>query len=148
MTTTRLLTAVLTAALALTAAPLTAAPLASATTPSAAPKPPKHRHLNLTNQDNRQSLAVHKGDEITVRLSGERTPNSTWSWTVPTAADGTVLRRGAVGTAPNGDTTAVFHAQADGTTTLDSQLRCVADQPGHVCSQAVVPWQTTVRVRR
>ncbi|MEU3355096.1 hypothetical protein [Streptomyces sp. NPDC037389] len=143
MTRTRLLAAALTAALA-----LTAAPLASAMTPSAAPKPPKHRHLSLTNQDNRQSLAVHKGDEITVRLSGERTPDSTWTWSVPTAADGAVLRRGAVGTAPNGDTTAVFHAQADGTTTLDSRLRCVADQPGHVCSQAVVPWQATVRVRR
>ncbi|MFF4160234.1 hypothetical protein [Streptomyces sp. NPDC001678] len=143
MTTTRLLTAALTAALA-----LTTAPLASATTPSAAPKPPKQRHLRITNQDNRQSFTVHKGDEITVRLSGERTPGSTWAWSVPTAADGAVLRRGGAGTAPNGDTTAVFHAQADGTTTLDSQLRCVANEPGHACSQAVVPWQTTVRVRR
>ncbi|MCC3775956.1 hypothetical protein [Streptomyces sp. UNOB3_S3] len=143
MTMTRLLTAALAAALA-----LTAAPPASATASSAAPKPPKQRHLRLANQDNRQSFTVHKGDEITVRLSGERKPDSAWVWSVPTAADGAVLRRAAAGTDPNGDTTAVFHALADGTTTLDSRLRCVADQPGHVCSQAVVPWQTTVRVRR
>ncbi|MFB7502024.1 hypothetical protein [Streptomyces broussonetiae] len=91
---------------------------------------------------------MHKGEEITVRLSGEQTESSTWAWSAPTAANGTVLRRDEARTLPNGDATAVFHARADGTTTLDSQFRCGPRKPGQVCSHVVVPWQATLKVRK
>ncbi|OLZ69510.1 hypothetical protein AV521_18555 [Streptomyces sp. IMTB 2501] len=133
------MTAALAAALTLVAAPLAA----SAATPSVAPK-----HRELSNKDNRSSLTVHKGDEITVRLSGEKNNNSTWGWSVPTAANGTVLHRDTARTAPNGDATGVFHARADGTTTLDSQFRCISRTDGEACSHVVISWQVTVTVRR
>ncbi|WP_171168913.1 hypothetical protein [Streptomyces sp. I05A-00742] len=133
MKSVRLMTAALAAVLALTTP-----------TALAAPKAPKR--LELSNKHNRQSFTVHKGADITVRLSGTQTDNSTWAWSVPTSAVGTVLRREATGRAANGDVTAVFRAVADGTTTLDSQLRCAPRKPGHACSQAVVPWQATVKV--
>ncbi|WP_042418745.1 hypothetical protein [Streptacidiphilus anmyonensis] len=110
---------------------------------SAAPK-----HLHLANRDDRQSLTVHKGDEITVQLAGRQSADSTWAWSAPTSADGTVLRRDEAGTAADGDASAVFHARADGTTTLDARFRCVPRKEGQPCSHAVVPWQVTVRARR
>ncbi|GAA0385661.1 hypothetical protein [Streptomyces luteireticuli] len=140
MRTARLAMATLAAALTLTATAAT--PSASATAPTVAAK-----HLNLSNKHNRQSVTVHKGDEITVHLTGEQTESSTWGWTAPTAASAAVLRRDAVGSSSNGEATAVFHAYAAGTTTLDSQLRCTPRKSGHACSDTVVPWQVTVKVR-
>lgn len=134
----------MTAALVATLA-LSAAPSALAASTGAASKGPKH--FDLSNKDNSTSISVHRGDEITVRLAGEQKDTSTWAWSEPTAADGAVLQRSSAGTSPNGDATAVFRARADGTTTLDSQLRCVPRKPGQACSHVVVPWQATVKVK-
>ncbi|GAA2931766.1 hypothetical protein GCM10020221_29490 [Streptomyces thioluteus] len=142
MKTARLLTAALTAALALTATATTSSATPQTTSPKIAAK-----RLNLSNKHNRQSVTAHKGDEITVHLTGEQTESSTWGWTAPTAASTAILRRDAVGSSSTGETTAVFHAQAAGTTTLDSQLRCTPRKSGHTCSDTVVPWQVTVKVR-
>ncbi|MEV6029229.1 hypothetical protein [Streptomyces sp. NPDC052036] len=128
--------------LSATTAVVLSAGAAAATPALTAPK-----HLNLSNKDNRQSFTVHKGDEITVRLTGEQTGTSTWAWSAPTAANRSVLRRDAASTRPNGDATALFHAQAGGTTTLESQLRCLPRKPGSACSHAVVQWQVTVKAR-
>ncbi|KNB52114.1 hypothetical protein [Streptomyces caatingaensis] len=139
--TARLLaTAVATATLALTTSATTTATATPAPTLAA-------KRLNLSNKHNRQSFTVHKGDEITVHLTGEQTPTSTWGWTSPTAANTAVLRRDAVGSSSNGEATAVFHARDTGTTTLDSHLRCTPRKPGQNCSDVVVPWQVTVKVR-
>ncbi|WP_311696908.1 hypothetical protein [Streptomyces gibsoniae] len=119
----------------------------SAGAAAATPAQTVPKHLNLSNKDNRQSFTVHKGDEIIVRLTGQQTVTSTWAWSAPTAANRSVLRRDAATTRPNGEATAVFHAQADGTTTLDSRLRCVPRRPGSACSHVVVPWQVTVKAR-
>ncbi|MFI9721980.1 hypothetical protein ACIHFE_20345 [Streptomyces sp. NPDC052396] len=132
MKTARWVAAALAAVLALTAAPLAAA------------KPGAPRHISLSNKDNKQSVTVHTGDEIDVQLSGQRNEDSNWQWSAPTAADGAVLHRDSAGTAANGDTVAVFHARADGTTTLDSELGCLSRKKGYSCSRVVVPWQVTV----
>ncbi|KJY42397.1 hypothetical protein VR41_08110 [Streptomyces sp. NRRL B-1568] len=139
------MTAALAAALVLSAAPSALATSTGAVSAGAKPKGPKH--FDLSNKDNSTSISVHKGDEITVRLAGEQKDTSTWAWSEPTAADGAVLQRSGAGTSPNGDSTAVFHARADGTTTLDSQLRCVSRKSGQTCSHVVVPWQATVKVK-
>lgn len=108
---------------------------------------PKPKTFTLSNKDNRTALTVLKGDTVTVRLTGQQNGDSTWAWSGPTAADNAVLRRDAQSTAPNGDAMATFHPRASGTTTLDSQLRCVPRRADHSCSHAVVPWQVTVRVK-
>ncbi|MEU7169526.1 hypothetical protein AB0A70_33555 [Streptomyces morookaense] len=140
MKTARLTVAALAAALA-----LTATPLASAMPGGGHAKP---KHLDLGNKDNRQSFTVHKGEEIDIHLSGEQNESSTWAWSTPTAADDKLLHRDTARMLPNGDATAVFHARADGTTTLDSQFRCRSRSSGQVCSHAVVQWQVTVKVRK
>ena len=106
------------------------------------------KHLDLGNKDNRQSFTVHKSEEIDVHLSGEQNESSTWAWSAPTAADDKLLHRDAARTLPNGDAKAVFHARADGTTTLDSRFRCRSSNSGEICSRAVVQWQVTVKVRK
>ncbi|MEV5507989.1 hypothetical protein [Streptomyces orinoci] len=134
MRTARLMTMVLAAVVALSAAPLAAAK-------------PGPRHLTLSNKDNRQTVVVHTGDEIDVRLSGERKENSDWLWSAPSSANGAVLHRHSTGRAAGADTVAVFHAHSDGTTTLDSELRCVSRKSGYSCSRVAVPWEVTVTVK-
>ncbi|MBH1934895.1 hypothetical protein I5Q34_11520 [Streptomyces sp. AV19] len=134
MKTARLLVATLAVALTLSATATTSSAIAG-------------KQRNLSNKHNKQSVTVHKGDEITVRLTGDQSAKETWGWTAPTAANTAILRRDAIGASSTGETTAVFHAHSAGTTTLDSQLRCVSRKSAQTCSDVVVPWQVTVKVR-
>lgn len=109
-------------------------------------KPSANAELTLSNRDNDRSVSVERGEVITVRLVGSRTEQATWKWEVPAAADGHVLERTDTGTSQNGDAWAVFRAEGDGTTTIDSVERC-APNPGYECPGAVMDWKATVAVR-
>lgn len=124
----------------------TTAVVLSAGAAAAAPVPAPPGHLNLSNQDNGQSFTVHKGDEVTVRLIRHKTAGAEFTWSAPTAVNGAVLHRDSVKTLP-WNTVAEFHALADGTTRLSSQLRCVALKPGFVCRYAALLWQVTVKTQ-
>ncbi|MBZ4319572.1 hypothetical protein [Streptomyces huiliensis] len=123
-------------------APLMALVCAAAPAPAAV-----QSRTTLTNQDNGRPVTVHKGDEISVRLTAKRTAQEQWAWSAPTAADTTVIGRTSARTAPNGDAAAVFHAEADGTTALTAQARCTPRVKGHLCPHTVTSWRVTVQVR-
>ncbi|MGW1076112.1 hypothetical protein [Streptomyces sp. NPDC002537] len=133
----------LVAGLALTAAAVSA-PLPASAAPHASRA--ARAEVTLTNRDHERSVAVERGELITVRLTGSRTEQATWRWEVPVAADGRVLVRTDTGTFENGDAWAAFRAEKDGTTTVDSTERC-APNPGFVCPGAVMDWRATVSVR-
>ncbi len=114
---------------------LTAAPLASAATARVA----------VTNADNGRSVTVAVGDDITVRLTATKNQAQKRTWAVPTSADA-MMRRTSGSTAPNGDVSAVFHAERAGTTTLSSASSCRPD-PGHACPELSMPWRVTVNVK-
>jgi hypothetical protein len=114
---------------------LTAAPLASAAT----------QRVTLTNTDNGRSVTVAAGDDIAVRLTATKTQGQKRTWAVPTSAD-PVMHRTSGGTAPNGDVSAVFHAERSGTTTLSSASSCRPD-PGHACPELSIPWRVSVTVK-
>ncbi|MBC2878423.1 MULTISPECIES: hypothetical protein [Streptomyces] len=104
------------------------------------------QRLTLANSDNGRSVIAHLGDGIEVRLTGYRASGLTWTWSTPAASDSAVLRRTAGRTAPNGDASAVFHAEHGGTATITAQRRCRPDA-GHVCPMVITPWKVTVEVK-
>ncbi|MFF3518798.1 hypothetical protein [Streptomyces sp. NPDC002573] len=112
-----------------------------------APTSSAAKSLSLGNKDNGQSFTVQKGEAIIVHLTGRKDGGTIWSWTAPTAANGTILHRQHLVTLPNGDVDALFRAVADGTTTLGSQSRCRVITPGHVCTRMSILWKVTLKVR-
>lgn len=100
----------------------------------------------LTNADNGRSVTASLGDDIEVRLTRSHENGLTWTWSTPASSDSDVLRRTTGRTAPNGDASAVFHAEHDGTATVTAQRRCHPD-PGHFCPLVITPWKVTVEVK-
>jgi hypothetical protein len=100
----------------------------------------------LTNSDNGRSVTASLGDDIDVRLTGYRDNGLTYTWSTPASSDSTGLRRTTGRTTPNGDASAVFRAEHDGTATITAQRRCRPD-PGHLCPLVVTPWKVTVEVK-
>jgi hypothetical protein len=121
---------ILAVALTLTAAPLASAAMA---------------RVVVTNADNGRSVTVAVGEDITVRLTATKAQGQNRTWAVPTSANA-MMHRTSGGTAPNGDASAVFHAERSGTTTLSSASSCRPD-PGHACPELSAPWRVTVTVK-
>ncbi|MDF2256679.1 hypothetical protein [Streptantibioticus ferralitis] len=116
---------------------------------SAAPhrdRPEKAVELALSNSDDGRAVTVHRGGVITVRLTGSHHNGLTWTWSLPSAADGRVLRRTGTVTSPGGVTRAALRAAGEGSTAIDSFERCVPD-PGHLCPHVVRRWAAMVTVR-
>ncbi|WP_158690140.1 hypothetical protein [Streptomyces sp. MspMP-M5] len=103
------------------------------------------RRIVLTNSDGGRAVTVTSGDDIEVRLTGNRANGLTYSWSRPTSSEPTVLERVSGGTTPSGSATAVFHAEHGGTATITAQRRCHADR-GHYCPLVVTPWKAKVKV--
>ncbi|MER5780292.1 hypothetical protein ABT104_00995 [Streptomyces mobaraensis] len=104
------------------------------------------QRIALTNSDNGRPVTASTGDDVEVRLTGYRQNGLTWTWSVPTSSDSTVLRRTAGRTAPNGNASAVFHTEHGGTATITAQRRCRPDA-GRVCPMVITPWKVTVEVK-
>jgi hypothetical protein len=102
--------------------------------------------LTLTNTDNGHSVTVGRGGVITVRLTGHQADGETWMWSAPSASDQHVLQRTVQVTSRGGSARAVFHANADGTTTITADQRCAAVR-GHICPHTVLHWTATVHVK-
>ncbi|MGX9883070.1 hypothetical protein [Streptomyces sp. NPDC002276] len=122
-----------------------AAVSASATAPAAADVRLAQRVV-LTNMDDGRAVTASAGDDIEVRLTGYREGGLTYAWSVPTAADSTVLRSTGGTTTPSGGATTVLHADRTGVAAVSAQRRCVP-APGRACPQVVVPWRVTVEVK-
>jgi hypothetical protein len=135
---TKLLATSLAVGLALTTAAVSA--------PVAAASAPAERGTVLTNTDNGRTVTVHTGDVITVKLQGSGSPGGdVWAWSEPTAADGTILARTKASVTPDGDATAVFSAERNGSTEIDASKKCVP-KPGHLCPYVIILWKATVNV--
>ncbi|MEU3404993.1 hypothetical protein ABZ766_13760 [Streptomyces sp. NPDC006670] len=122
--------------------------LACAAAPAAAHGQAPHLRSGrvvLTNADDGRTVSVHTGDDIEVRLTGQRQNGLNYTWRVPQSSDPAVLHRTAGGTTPTGSATAVFHAEKDGTATITSAKSCRPD-PGRTCPLVVTPWKVTVEV--
>ncbi|MFB7664377.1 hypothetical protein ACFC1R_10595 [Kitasatospora sp. NPDC056138] len=143
MKTAKLVTVPLALGLALTATTVCATTTASAASDHSRSR--TTRAVTLTNGDNGRAVAVTAGDVITVRLTHLRDQGDTWVWSAPTASASAVLRRIRGGTSPDGDATATFRADTDGTSDITASRRCVPD-PGSVCPRVVIPWRVTVTV--
>ncbi|GGX33378.1 hypothetical protein [Streptomyces noursei] len=125
---------------------------ASATAP-AAPGPDLPRAVRATaahgvllaDADNGRTLTVHTGDVIEVRLTGERTGGTTYTWSAPAAGGTAVLRRTTAGVTPAGGTTGRFVAAGRGIATLTARRTCHAS-PGSLCAHHVLLWKATVTV--
>ncbi|MFI1973318.1 hypothetical protein [Streptomyces cinnamoneus] len=103
------------------------------------------QRIALTNSDNGRSVTAGLGDDIEVRLTGYHKDGLTWTWSTPTSSS-IVLRRTTGGTSPNGDASATFRTEHDGTATITAQRRCRPDQ-GHLCPLVITPWKVTVEVK-
>jgi hypothetical protein len=135
---TKLLGISLAVGLALTATAVSA-PLAVASVPAAG-------RTVLTNADSGHTVTVHTGEVIIVRLHGSHPSGGReWAWSEPTAADGTILTRTKAHVLPDGGAMAVFSAERNGRTQIDSVKRCVA-RPGQVCPFLGILWRATVDV--
>ncbi|KUL51372.1 hypothetical protein ADL22_06105 [Streptomyces sp. NRRL F-4489] len=137
-----------------TAAVLATGPAAASPAPAPAPAPAPHgqrsapapHRVVLTERDNGRALSVRRGEVVEVRLTGARGRGTTFTWSLPVSNAPAVLRRTAAGRTPTGGAAARFTAVGRGTSALTAHRTCRA-APGHVCSQAVLSWRTTVRVR-
>ncbi|MEV4741942.1 hypothetical protein [Streptomyces sp. NPDC049555] len=104
------------------------------------------QRITLTNSDNGRSVNASSGDDVEVRLTAYHENGLTWTWSTPVSSNSTVLRRTTGGTAPNGNASATFRAEHDGTATITAQRRCRPDA-GHICPLLVTPWKVTVEVK-
>ncbi|MFD8998885.1 hypothetical protein [Streptomyces abikoensis] len=104
------------------------------------------QRIVLTNADNGRSVTASLGDDVEVRLTGYRKDGLTWTWSTPASSDSTVLRRTAGRTAPNGDASATFHAEHEGTATITAQRHCRPDA-GRLCPLVITPWKVTAEVK-
>ncbi|MGI5338081.1 hypothetical protein ACQEVS_12110 [Streptomyces sp. CA-181903] len=127
-----------------TGVPATAAPAAAPGLALDRARPAQH--ITLTNSDNDGSVTASSGDGIEVRLTGYRENGLTWTWSTPTSSDSAVLRLTAGRTAPNGDASATFRAEHDGTATITAERRCRPDT-GRICPMVITPWKVTVEVK-
>ncbi|MFF3920650.1 hypothetical protein ACFYZB_46150 [Streptomyces sp. NPDC001852] len=133
------------------AAPAAAPGVAAAAAPGAAHSQTSDRvrlaqRIALTNSDNGRSVTASLGDDIEVRLTGLHENGLTWTWSTPTSSNSTVLRRTSGRTAPNGDASATFHAEHDGTATITAQRHCRPDA-GRICPLVITPWKVMVEVK-
>ncbi|MEU1781465.1 MULTISPECIES: hypothetical protein [Streptomyces] len=103
------------------------------------------QRIVLTNSD-KGPVTASLGDDVEVRLTGYRKDGLNWTWSTPASGDSTALRRTTGRTAPNGDASATFHAEHDGTATITAQRRCRPD-PGRLCPLVITPWKVTVEVK-
>ncbi|MFJ7157033.1 hypothetical protein ACIQUQ_19065 [Streptomyces sp. NPDC101118] len=104
------------------------------------------QRLVLTNSDNGLSVSASPGDDVEIRLTGYTADGLTWTWSTPASSDSTVLRMTAGRTAPNGDASATFQAEGDGTATITAQGHCRADTD-RACPLVITPWKVTVDVK-
>ncbi|MEU7166774.1 hypothetical protein AB0A70_19375 [Streptomyces morookaense] len=131
----------------LTLVTVMAATAAPAAADGRAPDPARPaQRITLTNSDNGRSVTASLGDDIRVQLTGSRENGLTWTWSAPTSGNSTILRRTTGGTKPNGDASATFHAEHDGTATITAQRGC-RPAPGHVCPLVITPWKVKVEVK-
>ena len=121
-------------------------PLSLAATTHAAPAAQLAQRVTLTNSDDGHPVTASLGDSIEVRLTGSHQNGLTWTWSTPASNDSAVLRRTAGRTAPNGDASATFRVEQEGTATITSQRPCRPD-PGHLCPLVITPWKVTVEVK-
>ncbi|MGW0411727.1 hypothetical protein ACWERI_37785 [Streptomyces collinus] len=125
---------------------LALAPLSLPASTHAAPAAQLAQRIALTSSDDGRSVTASAGDDIEVRLTGYHANGLIWTWSTPASSDSTVLRRTAGRTAPNGDASAAFHTEHDGTATITAQRRCRPDA-GRVCPLVITPWKVTVEVK-
>ncbi|MFF4734768.1 hypothetical protein ACFY2W_02540 [Streptomyces sp. NPDC001262] len=102
--------------------------------------------VTLTDADNGRTLTVQSGTDLRVRLTGSRSPDATWAWSLPTADDTEVADRTTALTSQNGNAMADFRTQQPGTTGIEAYKRCIPE-PGRACPHLVVLWKVTVMVQ-
>lgn len=131
----------------LTLVTVMAATAAPAAAHGQAPDPARlAQRITLTNSDNGRPVTASLGDDLQVQLTGSHENGLTWTWSAPTSSNSTILRRTTGGTKPNGDPSATFHAEHDGTATITAQRRCRPDS-GHLCPLVITPWKVKVEVK-
>lgn len=101
--------------------------------------------VTLTNADNGRLLTVQNDTDLRVRLTGFRSPDATWAWSLPAADNPGVADRTTALTSEDGSAMADFLIEGPGATAIKAYERCIP-QPGRVCPHLVILWKVTVRV--